>query len=75
MPSGGSKRQLAATTRLEPLARGTDRRRRPRIYLFAAQVGIMAAGVGFGKTFFSPLLNGTFSAPPIVYVHGACLFG
>jgi predicted membrane channel-forming protein YqfA (hemolysin III family) len=54
---------------------GIERRARPLIYLFAAQVGVMAAGVGFAKTFFSPLLQGTFSAPPIVYVHGVLLFG
>ena len=57
------------------VVRGTARWGRPRIYLFAAQVGVMAASVGFAKTFFSPLLAGTFSAPPIVYIHGMFLFG
>jgi hypothetical protein len=57
------------------IARGKVRWERPRIYLFAAQVAVMAASVGFAKTFFSPLLAGTFSAPPIVYIHGMFLFG
>jgi hypothetical protein len=39
---------------------GIERRARPLIYLFVAQVGVMAPSVGFAKTFFSPLLQGTF---------------
>jgi hypothetical protein len=51
------------------------RRRRPRFYLFGAILGVAAAVAGFGKTFFAPLLGGTFHAPAIVYVHFAFLFG
>lgn len=31
--------------------------------------------VGFGKTFFLPLITGTFSAPVAIYVHAVLLFG
>ncbi len=31
--------------------------------------------VGFSTTFFIPLARGTFSAPPIIHIHGALLFG
>ncbi|ANP45865.1 hypothetical protein ATE48_07985 [Candidatus Viadribacter manganicus] len=36
--------------------------------------GILVALVGFTKTFFMPLLSGTFSAPLLIYMHGAFLF-
>lgn len=48
---------------------------RPQIFLFLAAIGIWAAIIGFAKTFFLPLLSGTFSAPLLIYVHGAILFG
>jgi hypothetical protein len=54
---------------------GARRRRRPRIYLYLAVVGVAAALGGFATTFFAPLLRGTFAAPVAVYVHGAFLFG
>lgn len=37
--------------------------------------GIFVAVIGFAKTFLLPLFNHTFSAPALIYVHGAFLFG
>jgi len=37
-------------------------------------VGLFAVFVGFGKTFIVPVRHGTFSAPAVVYVHGAFAF-
>lgn len=48
---------------------------RSRLFLWAGLFGIAVAIVGFSKTFFYPLLTGTFTAHPLVYVHGAFLFG
>lgn len=42
------------------------------VYLSVAFLAI--ALVGFSTTFFVPLARGTFSAPPVIYVHGALLF-
>lgn len=30
--------------------------------------------IGFSKTFFLPLAEGTFKASPLIYLHGACAF-
>jgi hypothetical protein len=43
------------------------------LYLSCAFLGIAVAG--FSTTFFLPLARGTFSAPPIIHIHGALLFG
>lgn len=48
---------------------------RSRLYLWAGALGIAVAIIGFSKTFFYPLLTGTFTAHPLVYIHGALLFG
>lgn len=48
---------------------------RSRLFLWAGLFGIAVAVAGFAKTFFYPLLIGTFTAHPLVYVHGAFLFG
>ncbi len=48
---------------------------RSRLFLWAGALGIAVAVVGFAKTFFYPLLTGTFTAHPLVYVHGVFLFG
>lgn len=32
--------------------------------------GLVAALAGFGKTFIAPSLQGTFTAPPVIYIHG-----
>lgn len=50
-------------------------KRRPRLFLWLAALGLAAALIGFAKTFFYPLLTGTFRADPMVYVHGLFLFG
>lgn len=31
--------------------------------------------IGFSPTFFLPMARGSFSAPPVIHVHGALLFG
>ncbi|MBP7558179.1 MAG: hypothetical protein KA821_18015 [Chitinophagaceae bacterium] len=36
--------------------------------------GLFAILTGFGKTFISPSLKGQFSAPPVIYIHGALAF-
>ncbi len=55
--------------------RQAERVRRSRLFLWGGVFGIAVAVVGFGKTFFYPLLTGAFSAPLMIYVHGAFLFG
>jgi len=37
-------------------------------------IGLLAVLVGFAKTFILPVSRGSFSAPPIVYIHGAFAF-
>ncbi|MGZ9098471.1 MAG: hypothetical protein ACXW3O_02090 [Brevundimonas sp.] len=48
--------------------------RRSRLFLGLAALGVAVAAIGFAKTFFYPLLTGTFRADPMVYVHGLFLF-
>jgi len=44
-------------------------------YFFAMSIiGLLAVLTGFGKTFIQPLIAGRFSAPLVVYVHGAFAF-
>ncbi|WP_338501074.1 hypothetical protein V6R86_00235 [Sphingomonas kaistensis] len=50
-------------------------RRRSILFLRLAALGVAVAAIGFGKTFFYPLVTGTFRADPMVYVHGIFLFG
>lgn len=38
-------------------------------------IGLLAVLIGFGKTFIRPVSNGSFSAPLVVYIHGAFAFG
>ena len=40
----------------------------------AAWIALAVVLIGFWKTFFVPSFMGTFSAPPIIYIHGALLF-
>jgi hypothetical protein len=49
------------------------RRRRPRIFWWMGLAAVAAAFTGFFKTFTLPRLQGTFHAPPVVYLHGAAL--
>jgi hypothetical protein len=44
------------------------------IYLAMGVIGILAVFVGFSKTFFIPVSQGTFKAPVMVHVHGAFAF-
>lgn len=48
---------------------------RSRLFLGLALLGVAVATIGFAKTFFHPLLTGTFRAHPMIYVHGLFLFG
>ncbi|MGA9580550.1 MAG: hypothetical protein WBR13_01100 [Allosphingosinicella sp.] len=47
---------------------------RSRLFLWAGAFGVAVAIVGFAKTFFYPLITGTFTAHPLVYIHGVFLF-
>ena len=40
----------------------------------AALIALAVVLIGFWKTFILPSFLGTFTAPPIVYIHGALLF-
>ena len=48
---------------------------RSRFFLYLACAFLGIAIAGFSTTFFMPLARGTFSAPPIIHIHGALLFG
>lgn len=48
--------------------------RKPSFFFILSIVGLLAAMIGFGKTFFLPVAAGTFSAPPAIHVHGAFAF-
>ena len=55
--------------------RRVGRTQRSRLFLWSGAIGVAVAVIGFGKTFFLPLIEGTFSAPVAIYVHAAALFG
>lgn len=48
---------------------------RSTFFLCMAYGFLVIAVVGFSTTFFVPLAKGAFQAPPVIYVHGALLFG
>ncbi len=48
---------------------------RSKFFLYMAFGFLAIALVGFSTTFLIPLARGTFSAPPIIHIHGALLFG
>lgn len=50
-------------------------RSRSMFFLCMAYGFLVIAVVGFSTTFFVPLAKGAFRAPPVIYVHGALLFG
>lgn len=50
-------------------------RSRSRLFIGLGCVAVLVALIGFAKTFFVPLLAGTFRAHPMIYVHGIFLFG
>ncbi len=60
---------------VEPLTRDPFRDdRASRFYVGMAWLALAVALAGFLPTFFLPLARGAFSAPPVVYLHGALLF-
>lgn len=48
---------------------------RTNFFYFMSLVGLSAAFIGFGKTFFLPVSQGKFEAPFIIHLHGAFAFG
>lgn len=48
---------------------------RSPFYLQLALGFLAIALAGFSTTFFIPLARGSFSAPPVIYIHGVLLFG
>ena len=48
--------------------------RKPSFFLVFAIIGILAAFIGFAKTFFIPMGEGKFKAPVAVHVHGFFAF-
>lgn len=57
------------------MGKATKTRPRSRLFVGIACAGVVVALTGFAKTFFYPLFAGTFHAHPMIYVHGAFLFG
>lgn len=51
-----------------------SQKRLPSFFLIMSFVGLLAAIIGFGKTFFLPVANGTFNAPFVIHLHGALAF-
>lgn len=51
-----------------------SRKRLPSFFLVMAIVGLFAAIIGFGKTFFLPVARGKFDAPFVIHLHGAFAF-
>ena len=47
----------------------------PKFFLHMAYAFLAIALIGFSTTFFIPLAQGSFSAPPVIHIHGALLFG
>lgn len=48
---------------------------RSSLFVWAGALAAVVAVVGFAKTFFHPLVTGSFSAHPAVYIHATFLFG
>lgn len=48
--------------------------RRSGFFLHMAWAFLAIAIIGFSTTFFFPLARGAFTAPPIIFIHGALLF-
>src|SRR5690348_11217791 len=48
---------------------------RSPFFLYLSLAFLAIALIGFSTTFFIPLARGTFTAPPVVHLHGALLFG
>src|SRR5258705_10687940 len=43
-------------------------------YLWMAGAFVLVAFGGFVPTYWAPVMAGTFSAPPIIYIHGTLMF-
>ena len=52
----------------------TINQKRLSFFLIIAIVGLLAVVIGFGKTFFVPLATNSFSAPPLIHIHGGFAF-
>ncbi len=48
---------------------------RSKFFLYMAISFLVIAVVGFSTTFFIPLARGNFSAPPVIHIHAALVFG
>jgi hypothetical protein len=48
---------------------------RSAFFFYLSMAFLAIAVVGFSTTFVMPLARGSFTAPPVVHVHGALLFG
>lgn len=48
--------------------------KRPSYFLVISIIGLLAAFIGFAKTFFVPVAAGNFTAPLGVHIHGAFAF-
>ncbi|MDF2192086.1 hypothetical protein [Paraflavitalea sp. CAU 1676] len=48
---------------------------KPSFFWWMSLVALIAVHIGFAKTYLAPVTAGTFSAPVVVYVHGALAFG
>ena len=48
---------------------------RSGFFLYMSLGFLAIALIGFSTTLFLPLTRGTFVAPPVIYAHGAALFG
>lgn len=48
--------------------------RRLSFFVIIALIGLFAAVIGFGKTFFVPVARGTFDAPLAIHIHGGFAF-
>lgn len=47
---------------------------KPSFFFVMAMIGLLAALTGFTKTFILPMAAGTFTAPPVIHIHGAFAF-
>lgn len=47
---------------------------KPSYFFLIAIIGLLAVLIGFAKTFIAPVTAGSFSAPNVIYIHGAFAF-
>src|SRR5689334_11879825 len=48
--------------------------RKPSYFFYIAIIAVAAVLTGFARTFIAPVSKGSFSAPAVVYIHGAFAF-